>query len=167
MQTNDPAISAAAIAATVAAAVATNALQADEVNLSDVPVTLNDSGPPLPSTRPPSWPIDEIDKAPPPPLPTSSPPLTPDKTSDYPSNPSLFTFSTPVTAAPSKLTVAHKPPHIDAYTQHAPMPAQPRRAKKGPASSQYDRRLSIDPDQKVKLEKLEWVSIDKYNTSLI
>ena len=139
------------LGAAAATAAASTATRSDQVNISDIPVSLSES----------LSPTDEVDRAPPP-LPTCPPPLTPDKVAtdfaDYPT----FNFESPAVptsaAALSKLTVAHKPPPTDIY-HLPPVGAQQRRPRIGQTSgTQLNRRWSVDSDDKVKLEKLEWVS---------
>ena len=132
----------AAVKSIMTSAATVAATMVDPVNISDVAVTFPGSG---------------VDQTPVPPLPTSSPPLTPDRTTpDFYDN-SVFNYTTP---APSKLTTANKPPSTpttDIY--HLPQTQQRRTRQTGQVGvGQYSRRWSIEPDKKIKLEKLIWVS---------
>ena len=137
----------AAVKTIMTSAATVAATMADPVNISDVAV---------------SFPGSEVDQAPAPPLPTSPPPLTPDKTTpDYYDNPA-FSFASPGVAggAPSKLATATKPPPAAADLYHLPPTQQRRTRQTGQVGvGQYpSRRLSIEPDKKIKLE-LIWVRI--------
>lgn len=141
-----PATAASVIAATAAAVAAK---QSEEVHLSDVPLSFVDPTPFLSSNS-----KDDL-SLPPPPLPTSTPPLTPDKTNTSDS----FFRALPLRldSAVPEIISRHKPPSFSGHQQSAPIVVRKRTPKKDPARRSLTKRLSVDFDQKFKLEKLEWV----------